>query len=197
MPKGFTAEERDAIRNRLLDAVQKLLEAHSPSEISVTALTREAYISKGAFYLFFESKEALFHASWAQAQETYRSQALALIDRPGPSPKARVKRFFIDSLAMWRHSPLFRHFERQDLETLMRKVAIGNFPNNDADDEAFMAQAIERWQANGIALNTTAHELNSLGRALVQVMLHEPEIGSGYAATFDLLVDLVALRLTE
>ena len=197
MPKGFTPEERDTIRARLIAAAHKLLENHTPSEISIAALTREAYISKGAFYLFFESKESLFYALWVQAQEAYRSQSLALIDRPGPSPQARFKRFFIDSLRLWRTSPLYRHFEQQDLETLMRKVAVGNFPNNDADDEDFMAQVIARCRANGITLRTTPVELNSIGRALVQVMLHETEIGAGFTATFDLLVDLVTTRLVD
>lgn len=66
----------------------------------------------------------------------------------------------MESLRSWRTSPLYRHFGQQDLETLMRKVAVGNFPYNDADDEVFMAQVVARFQANGITLRTTPAELN-------------------------------------
>ena len=62
MPRAFTDNERDAIRERLLAAGQDLFARRGIRATTVEQLARAAGISKGAYYLFYPSKEALFFA---------------------------------------------------------------------------------------------------------------------------------------
>src|SRR5260221_5269003 len=89
MPKGFTEREKDLIRARLIKAGDKQFSAHGLKKTSIEELTEAAKISKGAFYLFYESKEALFMDVAEQAEQRSRQEIFAAIDRPGPSPRAR------------------------------------------------------------------------------------------------------------
>lgn len=65
MPK-VAAKDRDAYiekrRNELLDAALQLLLRESYDKTSVAAITREAGVSKGTFYVYFDSKEELLEA---------------------------------------------------------------------------------------------------------------------------------------
>ena len=60
MAKSFSETERKAIRTRLLDACEASWSRFGFKKTGVDALCRQAGISKGAFYLFYQSKDALF-----------------------------------------------------------------------------------------------------------------------------------------
>ena len=60
MARSFTELEKENIRNKLQEACKQSWTQYGYKKTSVDELCRQAGISKGAFYLFFESKEALF-----------------------------------------------------------------------------------------------------------------------------------------
>lgn len=80
MPKGFSAREKARIRAGLLRACRENWAAAGYKKISVDELCREAGISKGAFYLFFPSKEALFCEVLCAAQEGINDRMAAILD---------------------------------------------------------------------------------------------------------------------
>ena len=90
MPKAFTQQEKEWIGERLLEQGYKQFSAHGLKKTTIEELAEAAGISKGAFYLFYESKEALFMDVAEQAEKRFRQEVLAAIDMPGPSPRARL-----------------------------------------------------------------------------------------------------------
>lgn len=80
MPRGFTESEKEKIREKLIGACQKRWSRYGYKKTSVEELCRKAGISKGAFYLFFESKEALFCEALCRMQEGIRDGASRIID---------------------------------------------------------------------------------------------------------------------
>ena len=60
MARGFTEQEQANIRMRLLEACKQGWTQYGYKKTSVEELCIQAGISKGAFYLFFASKEELF-----------------------------------------------------------------------------------------------------------------------------------------
>lgn len=60
MPKSFTEKERERIRMKLMTVCRQNWSKQGYKSTSVDLLCKEAGISKGAFYIFFETKEALF-----------------------------------------------------------------------------------------------------------------------------------------
>lgn len=60
MPKGFTEQEKDNIRVKLINGCKDNWEKYGYKKSNIEDLCSKAGISKGAFYIFFESKEHLF-----------------------------------------------------------------------------------------------------------------------------------------
>ena len=75
MARGFTEREKENIKKGLQDACKRSWTQYGYKKTSVDELCREAGISKGAFYLFFESKEALFCEVLCSVQEQIRQVA--------------------------------------------------------------------------------------------------------------------------
>ena len=80
MARGFTEREKDNIRKRLEGACKQSWTQHGYKKTNVEDICRQAGISKGAFYLFFESKESLFCEVLCSVQEQICHAALEVIE---------------------------------------------------------------------------------------------------------------------
>jgi AcrR family transcriptional regulator len=70
-------------RNELLDCAQALFLARGYDNASLNDVIAEAGVSKGAFYHYFPSKEALLEALAARFAEAALAQVQGLLDDPG------------------------------------------------------------------------------------------------------------------
>lgn len=193
MPRGFSEGERATIQAQLLEQGQKFLSTYGLRKTSVEDLTGAVGISKGAFYLFFPSKEDLFFTIFEQFEADYRMHLLQLVAEDGTSPETRLRAFFQQAFSLWRTNPLFRHFGREEFMYLTRKLPAERLQANLHDDTAFAAELLARWRETGIDLRITPQEFTGLMRALFFVSLHADDIGLDvYPATIDLLTNLLA-----
>ena len=60
MARSFSEREKENIRKSLIDICKQSWTQNGYKKTSVDEMCKQVGISKGAFYLFFESKEALF-----------------------------------------------------------------------------------------------------------------------------------------
>lgn len=81
MARSFTEREKENIKKSLLEACKKSWTQYGYKRTGVDDLCRQAGISKGAFYLFFESKEALFCEVLCSVQEQICDTASAMIEK--------------------------------------------------------------------------------------------------------------------
>lgn len=81
MARGFAEREKENIKRSLKEACEKSWTQHGYKKTSVDELCRRAGISKGAFYLFFESKEALFCEVLCSVQEQICNGALRIMEK--------------------------------------------------------------------------------------------------------------------
>ena len=79
MARSFTEQEKENIRRNLQEACKQSWTQYGYKKTSVDDLCKQAGISKGAFYLFFESKEALFCEVLCSVQEQICNAALEVI----------------------------------------------------------------------------------------------------------------------
>lgn len=79
MPVAFTPEKQQFIRQSLRDTALLLVKEFSVRNIKVEELTHAAGISKGAFYKFYPSKEALFYELLRELHNDIFSEPLALL----------------------------------------------------------------------------------------------------------------------
>lgn len=81
MPRSFTEREKENIKRSLQEACKQSWTQYGYKKTSVDDLCKQVGISKGAFYLFFESKEALFCEVLCSVQEQICNVALEVIDK--------------------------------------------------------------------------------------------------------------------
>ena len=79
MARSFTEREKENIRQHLLEACKQSWTHYGYKKTSVDELCRQVGISKGAFYLFFESKEAIFCEVLCSVQEQICDAASKII----------------------------------------------------------------------------------------------------------------------
>ena len=197
MPRGFTDAEKAAIRAQLLEQGRTFLATTGVRKTSVDDLAAAVHISKGAFYLFFPSKEELFLTLFEQMEDAYHAALLEVAEQATGTPPERLRTFFDQAFSLWRSSPLFRHFGEAEYGYLLRKLPPARMEAALHTDEQFVAALLDRWRAQGIAIVTSPAEFTGLLRALFFVSLHAADIGAAYPATMGLLIELLVDHLAE
>ncbi len=182
MPKAFTEQEKALIRKRLLEQGYKQFSAYGLRKTNIEELAEAAGISKGAFYLFYTSKEALFMDVVEQVEQRFREELFAMVDLPGPSPRARLFALLHHAFHRVKTIPLLQFLTGADYDLLIRRVPPETFQEHVAQDRAFINELITRCQNAGIPIRVQPEEMISLLYPLVLTILHEDE----YAATFPL-----------
>jgi len=193
MPKAFTEHEKELIGKRLLEQGHKQFSTYGLKKTNIEELTEAVGISKGAFYIFYESKEALFMDVAEQAEEHFRQEVLAVIDLPGPSPRARLLAVLKKVFTRWKMIPLLQFFTRGDYDLLFRRIPEEKLREHLTSDQKFMVELIIRCRQAGIPIQVPVEQFSSLMYALMIVSLHEEDLVPGYSSgAVDLLMELTA-----
>lgn len=192
MPRGFSEREREAIRQRLLRAGRERFAAFG-MRASVDDLVRAAGISKGAFYLFYESKEALLLDVLEQLEAGVQARLLDHVLAAGVSPRDSLRELLRRSLTIRRTDPLLRRLGPEELEHLARRAPAGRAAALLEADVATVARFLDHWRARGVDFPVDAAVLTGVLRALFFASLHEAEIGPDvYPRVVDALADGIA-----
>ena len=193
MPRGFSEREKELIGRRLLEQGYKQFSAHGLKRTNVEELAAAAGISKGAFYKFYESKEALFMAVIEEAETRVRQEVLAAVDLPGPSPRARLFAVLKKAFHLFRTIPILQFFTGSDYELLFRGLPAEGLQQHLAGDRAFIEELVTRCQDAGIPIRAEWEQIVGLLYPLVLATLHQADLGpSGFGGNIDLLLELVA-----
>ena len=81
MSRSFTKQEKENIKRSLQEACKQSWTRYGYKKTSVDELCRQVGISKGAFYIFFESKEALFCEVLCSVQKQIYDMAFEAIEK--------------------------------------------------------------------------------------------------------------------
>jgi len=193
MPKGFTEHEKELIRKRLLKEGYKQFSAYGLKKTSIEELARAAKISKGAFYLFYESKEALFMDVAEWAEQRFRQEILAAVELPGPSPRARLFAVFKKAFELLKTIPILQVFTSSDYDLLFRRIPAGKLEEHLANDRMFFEELFTRCRNAGIPIRARPEDIISLLYPLVLAALHEDDWGQNdLRGSTDLLLELIA-----
>ena len=195
MPRGFSESEKEHFRTKLLEQGREFLTTYGVKKTSVDDLTNAVGISKGAFYLFFPSKEELFLTIFDQLEADYQAELLRLARQSEGAPRERLATFFQRAFSLWRESPLFRHFGQEEFAYLARRSPPERLAANHNSDQRFATLLLARWRDQGLNIDISIQTFTGLMRALFFVSLHADDIGDAYPATIDLLIDTLAERL--
>jgi AcrR family transcriptional regulator len=193
MPKAFSQDEKEYIRRLLLEQGHKQFSTFGLKKTSVDELALAVGISKGAFYLFYESKEALFMDVVEQVETLFRQEVLAMLDSSTGSPRQRLFLVLKKAFTLWKTMPVLQFFTRSDYDLIFRRFPADKLQEHLSADQVFMQTLIERCCQVDIPIRLSLAEVSSLMYALFLFTLHEDDFAPGnFTATLDVLIDLVA-----
>jgi AcrR family transcriptional regulator len=195
MPRGFSEQERILIRERLLARGYELLASHGARKISVDDLVHSVGISKGAFYAFFDSKEALLFDVLETFEARYRRQLLSALPTHG-APHDQISQFLLHAMTLWHAEPLFRRFDREEFAYLTRKIPPERVAANLQHDQDFSAALFAHWQTHGITLTCTPEVFTAMLRGLFFMDIHADEIGPAFAQAQQTMIAAIAAYCT-
>ncbi|HZQ98200.1 MAG TPA: TetR/AcrR family transcriptional regulator [Chloroflexota bacterium] len=134
-------------RGRLLDATARLVARYGYDKTSVEEIAREAGVSKGAVYLHWPSKEALFDATLVRETLAFLDDFVARVEAdPAGGTLAAIYRHGLEALAA---SPLLLALYTRDARTLgdyARRQDPAHYRRRMALGQAF----VRRMQAAGL-----------------------------------------------
>lgn len=123
MPIAFTAEERAELRGKLLENARGFVKEQSARKITVEQLTASVGISKGAFYLFYPSKEHLFYALLRQMHAELYGPAVRMLEEPQGTPAEQLTRAILEGCRALDESGLCRFWE-QDAPEILKAIPV-------------------------------------------------------------------------
>ena len=121
MARSFSEREKENIRKSLMDICKQNWTQYGYKKTSVDEICKQAGISKGAFYLFFESKEALFCEVLCSVQREICEMAEAAMEEEKGKPGV-VKALKLIYRAYDKNSFLYGS-DTADYTILMNKVS--------------------------------------------------------------------------
>lgn len=197
MPRPFSEPERDVIRRQLRESAQRLFETRGLRKTSIDEIVRAAGISKGAFYLFYPSKEALCLDVLEGIEAELRNSVLEQTLVKKGNARRRVGAILQGFLTSWEAYPLLRTFDQADYAYLVRRLPPEQARAHAARDNAFIEMFTQKLKREGLTVKASPRVVVNLLRSLFWVGLHRQDLGEAdYADTMTILTDLVAAHIT-
>jgi AcrR family transcriptional regulator len=198
MPKAFSEHEKETIRAQMREKGKKLFEKQGLKKTSVDELTEAVGISKGAFYLFYESKEELFLEILEELEADLRSRIFNLSIHPQEDARQLLAKLLNSALLTWDRYPLLKNFGRAEFEYLARKLPPERIQAHANRDNEFVSDFVRHIKREGIPVKTSPRVISNLMKSLFFVSLHRDDLGEpGYRETMGVLTDLVAAYIVE
>ena len=193
MPKAFSEHEKEAIRTQMREKGKKLFEKHGLKKTSVDEVTEAVGISKGAFYLFYGSKEELFLEILEQIEKEIQSSILAFTLTPKADARKNVSTMLKGFLSTWDDYPLLKDFSKSDFDYLARKVPVQRIQQHAQSDTEFTDNFIKKIKREGIIVKVSPRIVSNLIKSLFFIGLHRQDLGEdAYEETINVMIDLVA-----
>lgn len=198
MPKAFSEHEKETIRAQMREKGKKLFEKQGLKKTSVDELAQAVGISKGAFYLFYQSKEELLMEILEELEKDFRARIFDFSINPKSNARLLLSKLFKDALLTWDEYPLLKNFGMAEYEYLARKLPPQRVQAHANRDDEFVDEFIKRIKREGIAVKAPPRVVSNLMKSLFFVSLHRDDLGTdAYIESMEILAELVARYIIE
>ena len=198
MPKAFSEQEKEAIRTQMREKGRKLFERQGIKKTSVDELAQAVGISKGAFYLFYPSKEELFMEILEGLEADFRTQIFDFSLHPQHNARELLAKLFKDTMLTWDKYPLLKNFSEAEYDYLARKLPRERIQAHTASDDQFVDELVKWIKKEGITVKASPRVVSSLMKSLFFVGLHREDLGTkAYKEAMEILSNLVARFIVE
>ena len=192
MARSFTEREKENIKRSLQEACKQSWTQYGYKKTSIDELCKQAGISKGAFYLFFESKEALFCEVLCSAQEQICNAARKVIE------KHKAKHGIAEALKL-----IYREYDKNnflydsdstDFTILMNKLSEGQAKKIEESNQRSQQLFLSR---PDLKFKVDADLAMSVIYSLIMNIKNKEILPDNHMETFDFMVDRLIDSLYE
>ena len=149
MPRAFSESEQADIRARLLAAARLRFGRYGLLKTTVGELAADAGVGKGSFYLFFESKEALFFAAWEEAEAALERELLEDLARSS-TPAERVEELLLAAATRLERDPLLRQLtDSRVMAALEARLPAEQLAAHRREDRELILGLARGWKRDG------------------------------------------------
>jgi AcrR family transcriptional regulator len=196
MPKTFSEGERAYIKKRLIEEAKTCLSQYGIRKTTVDELVKRVNISKGTFYLFYDSKELLFYDVLCEfhdgMHEKLLHEAEAIQDDITPE---KLTDLIMGLYKAVEESFMLRFLSENEMELLLRKLPPETAKNHAMEDNFSVEQlfiAAPQLKAKNIKA------LSGALRGVFMTMLYKHEIGEDiFDDAMRILIYGVVLQMFE
>ena len=193
MPKGFTEQEKQQIRQKMLQVGMQLFSTYGLKKTNVEDITRACGISKGAFYLFYESKEHLFMDLLEVSDQQSKAQITEAFSDLEGFTKEEFKQVTKSMFSQLQNDPILSLFKSDEYEYLIRKIDPAIVTEHVANDAAYFRQLHLELQKKGIFREVDPDTMTIFSTAMYLLSLHsELDTFMSYEKMLDVFVDMFA-----
>jgi AcrR family transcriptional regulator len=198
MPRAFSPEEKEIIRQQLREKGEELFEAYGLKKTTVDDITRAVGISKGSFYLFYSSKEELLLQILEQIESEARGRILEYTIHPQENARQSVSAILKGFLLTWDAYPLLRKLDKSEFDYLARKLPAERVQAHADRDLLFIENFTDKFEREGIPLRVPPRVVANLIKSLFFIGIRRFDLGEdAYVECMEILIDLVAGYITE
>jgi AcrR family transcriptional regulator len=198
MPPPFTEKEKTRLRQKMLRAARALFARKGLKKTSLADITSSAGIAKSTFYVFFESKEALFLEVLAEDGPAVAARMQAELSSAANARDgiARLLRAIVHELetnALTRR--LLTHPD--ELQLLADYATPEQLAASSDNGLALIVPYLQTGQRNGEVIKGDPVLFARIINAVTLLTLHRDKIGADqYDDVLNTLIDLLAKALT-
>lgn len=194
--RGFDDDEREAIREALVEAGEAYFLRVGPRKTTVEDLTDEVGIAKGSFYNFFDSKAALFMEVFRRLGRDQVDTVLETVEDVEDGRKGF--RVLFRTYTEWLEDhPVIQKFATDvDQPRFRRSLPGDDFAAAERKRDERLAEPVERWQANG-SLRDDVPPLDVVGllEPLLLLAVKTDEYDENYYRKRDFIIETFARGL--
>ena len=195
MPKAWSEREKELIKKTLLNEGKKLFEKYGLQKTTVDDIVHAAQISKGSFYIFYQSKEELYFDVLDSTEQELREKIFENLFKPEINRRDSFKSFLSQMVEILTTMPLYEQINASNYELLLRKLPEETLQKHMDKDQENVAKYFVDWMDKGWMRKVDIQALNGLLLALIQFVMHREEFGENFEATKDLWIDAISFYL--
>ncbi|AQZ63283.1 Transcriptional regulator, TetR family [[Actinomadura] parvosata subsp. kistnae] len=199
MPPAFSAAEKARITRLLLDNGLRLFTTQGLRKTSLEDLVAGTGIAKSTFYVFFDSKEALYLELMLAQMAEVKSRVIDGALRKEPDTRAGLRAFLHATLAELDGNPLYGRLmtHPEEMEAVVRKLDPERVTS--APDNPVSALAAYLAEHRDDLAGDDPEVIVGVLQAVLMMPLHRDRLASPdlYEKILDRLIDIVATGLTR
>lgn len=196
MPKAWSEGEKELIRKALLREGRKLFEKYGLQKTTVDEIVHAVRISKGSFYLFYQSKEELYFDVLEAVEQEFREKMFENVFQPGISRRESFKAFLNQMIELLTTMPLYKEINSSNYELLLRKLPEETLKEHMKNDQEDVSKYFSYWMDQGWMKRVEMEALNGLLLSLIHFIIHRDDFeGVNFEAATELWIDALASYL--